>query len=119
MAGYSGSALVKKLGIKEGFAIHTIGAPPDYRALVQPLPVGVKFVRAVTGATNIVHLFETERDRLATLLADLRKRTAPDASVWVSWPKKASKLPTTITDHTIRELALSSVDSLLQLAQTH
>jgi hypothetical protein len=106
MAGYSGTALVKKLGIKQGFAIHTIGAPPEYRALVQPLPAGVKFVRAVTGETNMVHVFETERDRLAPLLADVRKRLAPDASVWVSWPKQASKVPTTITDHVIRALAL-------------
>ena len=106
MAGYSGTALAKKLGVKEGFAIHTMGAPPDYRPLLKPLPDGVRFEAAVSGSTNIVHVFETERTRLATTLVSLRKKLAPDAIVWVSWPKKASKVPTTITEDTIRELAL-------------
>jgi hypothetical protein len=106
MAGYSGTALTKKLGIKEGCAIHTIGAPPDYRTLLKPLPDGVRFETAVSSSTNIVHVFETERIRLATILVTLRKKLAPDATLWVSWPKKASKVPTTITEDTIRELAL-------------
>src|ERR1700682_6677825 len=106
MAGYSGAALVKKLGVKESCAIHTIGAPPGYRALLKPLPGGVKFQASVSRSTNIVHVFETERARLAEILVALRKNVAPDAVVWVSWPKRTSSVPTTITEDTIRELAL-------------
>jgi hypothetical protein len=53
IAGYSGTALVKKMGIKQGFAIHTIGAPPDYRALVQPLPAGVRELALPLGFVDI------------------------------------------------------------------
>ncbi|MGA2189006.1 MAG: DUF3052 domain-containing protein [Steroidobacteraceae bacterium] len=106
MAGYSGTPLVQKLGIKEGHAIHTIGAPPNYRALLRPLPDGVRFNAVASPKTKLVHLFESERARLATLLIALRKTLAPDATVWVSWPKKSSKVPTTITEDTIREVAL-------------
>lgn len=106
MAGYSGTPLAKKLGVKENCAIFTIGAPSGYRRLLKPLPVGVKFKTAADSSINIAHVFETEKDRLATLLASLRGTLSPDAMVWVSWPKRASKMPTTITEETVRELAL-------------
>ncbi|MGD0501620.1 MAG: DUF3052 domain-containing protein [Steroidobacteraceae bacterium] len=106
MAGYSGTPLVKKLGIKEGSAIHIINAPRGYRALLKPLPAAVRFEPAISDATILVHVFETECERLATTLRALRKQLAADATVWVSWPKKASKISTTVTEHTIREVAL-------------
>jgi hypothetical protein len=106
MPGYSGTPLAKKLGIKDGHAVHTIGAPPGYLALLKPLPDDVRFELTVNARTNIVHLFETERTQLAKQLTGLRRKLAPDAIVWVSWPKKASKVPTTITEDTIRGVAL-------------
>ena len=106
MAGYSGTPLVKKLGVKEGCAVHTVGAPADYRNLLKPLPAGVRFDGAATVSTNIVHVFETQRTGLNTTLVTLRKKLGPQAIVWVSWPKKSSKVPTTITEDVIRELAL-------------
>lgn len=106
MAGYSGTPLVAKLGVKAGCSIHTINAPPGYRALLKTLPAGVKFKAAVDGSVGIVHVFETEKDLLAKVLAALRKTLAPDATVWVSWPKKTSRMPTSITEQTIRDLAL-------------
>jgi len=106
MAGYSGTPLVKKLGIKEGCAVHTIGAPAGYRDLLKPLPAGVRFEAAASASTDIVHVFETEHGRLGTILVALRKNLRPQASVWVSWPKKSSKVPSTITEDVIRELAL-------------
>jgi len=84
MPGYSGTPLAKKLGIKQGHAVHTVGAPPNYQALLKPLPGGVRFETTANTATNIVHLFETERARLAKQLTTLRKKLAPDATVWVS-----------------------------------
>jgi hypothetical protein len=106
MAGYSGTPLVKKLGINEGCAVHTVGAPADYRNLLKPLPPGVRFEVAATVSTNIVHVFETQRTGLNTTLVTLRKKLGSRAIVWVSWPKKSSKVPTTISEDVIRELAL-------------
>jgi hypothetical protein len=106
MAGYSGASLAKKLGIQEGSVVHARHAPPDYRDLLQRLPIGVRFVTAVIVSTTLVHLFEAERGRLSVALRSLRKRLGPDAIVWVSWPKRASGLPTTITQDVVRELAL-------------
>lgn len=106
MAGYSGTPLVKKLGIKEGCAVYTVGAPEDYRALLKPLPAGVRFQASASASTSIVHVFETQRTRLAMLLVTLRGKLAPEATVWVSWPKKSSKVPTTITEDVIRAVAL-------------
>ncbi|MGO9933038.1 MAG: DUF3052 domain-containing protein [Steroidobacteraceae bacterium] len=106
MAGYSGTPLVKKRGVKAGFKIHAIDAPAGYRLLLAPLPAAVQFTAAANAATNMVHLFATRRARLAPELLALRKKLAPNAAIWVSWPKQASKLPTDITEDTIRELAL-------------
>jgi hypothetical protein len=106
MAGYSGTPLVKKLGIGEGFEVLLINAPPEYRALISPLPIKVSFTTTANSATNFVHAFVTKRIELARLLASLRRKLPHDALLWVSWPKKASKVPTDITENTIREVAL-------------
>ena len=106
MAGYSATPLVKKLGIAEGFKVLLIDAPPEYRALLSPLPAGVSFITAANSATNFVHAFATKRLELARLLPSLRRKLPHDALIWVSWPKKTSKVPTDITENTIREVAL-------------
>jgi hypothetical protein len=105
-AGYSGTPLARKLGISPGARVVTIGAPPEYRAWLAPLPDGVTFGRAVNAATPVVHLFATERAVLTHELERLRDLIAPDAMVWVSWPKKAAKVPTDISEDTIRAVAL-------------
>jgi hypothetical protein len=69
-------------------------------------PAAVRFSRSADASVHWVHMFATERAVLARLLADLRKKLAPDAALWVSWPRKASKVTTDITDDTIREVAL-------------
>lgn len=106
MAGYSGTPLAKKLGVKAGSRVAAIGAPPDYSALLEPLPDGVQFFDEVTAATDIVHAFCTRKSELQAWLKSWRTLIKPDASVWVSWPKKAAKVPTDITEDTIRALAL-------------
>ena len=105
MAGYSGTPLAKKLGIKEGAAVHVANAPAHYRALLAPLPEGVRFARTATAATDIAHVFTTKRAELARVLAAWRKVLAADATVWVSWPKQSSKVVSEITEDTVRELA--------------
>jgi hypothetical protein len=106
MAGYSETPLAKKLGIKEGFKVFLVGAPAQYRALLAPLPARVRFTSTANSSTNLVHAFATERGALARLLLALRKTLSHEASIWVSWPKKSSKVPTDITEDTIREVAL-------------
>jgi len=105
-AGYSGTPLAKKLGIVAGTAVVARNAPVNYRQLLEPIPAGVAFGAQVASATDIAHVFVTERAKLDQELASLRSEIRSDAVVWVSWPKKASKVATDITEDTIRELAL-------------
>jgi hypothetical protein len=106
MAGYSDTPLAKKLGIKEGITLLLVNAPAEYRGLLAPLPARVRFTRTANASTNLVHLFAAERSALARLLPTLRKKLSAESAIWVSWPKKASKVPTDITEDTIREVAL-------------
>ncbi len=105
-SGYSGTPLAKKLGYRDGYRVFLRGAPKNYRALVEPLPPGLLFEKRVGEKTDLVHVFCTEKAELGQFLQLARQTLKPDASVWVSWPKKSSKVPTTITVDTIRELAL-------------
>lgn len=104
--GYSGTPLAKKLGISEGSVVVTTGAPPNYAKMLAPLPAGVKITSRFTASADVFHLFMTDRKALGDALVRLRERIKPDAAIWVSWPKKTSKVPTTITEDTIRELCL-------------
>jgi hypothetical protein len=106
MAGYSGTPLAKKLGIKEGFKVLTIQAPAEYQALLAPVPQSVEFTGTANRSTNLAHVFATKRTVLTRWLPALRKRLSPEAAVWVSWPKKSSNLATDITEDTIRAVAL-------------
>jgi hypothetical protein len=104
--GYSGTPLAKKLGFKPGQRVSAPGAPPNYRKLLAPLPDGIEFQARVTKTTDIVHLFTTSRTELAKSLHAWLKVLRDDAAIWVSWPKKTSKVPTDITEDTIRAVAL-------------
>ena len=104
--GYSGTPLARKLGIAAGGRVVVVNAPDGYRDWLAPLPEGVRFEAEVSAAIDVVHVFADRRAALKARLDDLRGRIAPAAAVWVSWPKKASKVPTDITEDTIRELAL-------------
>jgi hypothetical protein len=105
-AGYSGTPLLKKLGIKEGTTVFAPQAPADYLSMLGSLPAGARLVRRLSASVDLVHLFRVQRDALAKDLMSLRRTVRPDAAVWVSWPKKSSKVPTTITEDVIRELCL-------------
>ena len=105
-SGYSGTPLARKLGIKPGHRVHVHGAPDDYARLLAPLPEGVVFARRAGADVDVAHVFAPAREDLAKRLASLRKALRADAALWVSWPKRASKVATTITEDTIRELAL-------------
>jgi hypothetical protein len=105
-SGYSGTPRAGKLGIKEGSRVLTINAPKNYKELLDPLPDDVQFVKKISEIPDVVHLFTTRRAELQKTLTDLRTRIKPDAAVWISWPKRASKVPTDIIEDTIRDVAL-------------
>jgi hypothetical protein len=105
-AGYSGTPLAKKLGIAAGCRVMALGAPDEYASWLAPLPEGVAFALTPDGKIDVGHVFTTKRSDLAARLATLRRKLRADAPVWVSWPKKASKVATDITEDVIREVAL-------------
>jgi hypothetical protein len=106
MAGYSGTPLAKKLGIKPGSSVFVQGAPVAYEQLLAPMPAGITVQSAVDSSTDIVHLFSTSKADLVSALNRALPHLRPDAALWISWPKKASKVPTDITEDTIRDLAI-------------
>ena len=105
-AGYSGTPLSKKLGIAPPMTLVSIDAPREYRAWLGKLPNGVSIVAASARPLHAAHVFAARRAVLEKHLAGLRKRLAPSGFVWVSWPKKAARVDTDITEDTIREIAL-------------
>jgi hypothetical protein len=106
MAGYSATPLAKKLGIKPGHAVHVVDAPAGYRTLLAPLPDDVTFVPRLSGSVDLVHVFVIAASTLAAALPRIRKQMRADAVVWVSWPKKAAKMDTDVTEDVVRAVAL-------------
>ncbi|HEY2346733.1 MAG TPA: DUF3052 domain-containing protein [Xanthomonadaceae bacterium] len=106
MAGYSGTPLAKKLGIKTGCRLYLADAPDDYLALLEPLPDGLAMVARPSSTTDIAHLFVTSRATLASRLQQCLAAMRDDATIWVSWPKKSAKVPSDVTEDTIRAVAL-------------
>lgn len=104
--GYSATPLATKLGMKEGTCFMPVNAPPDYLGWLGELPKGLTSTTRVSAAVDIVHVFSTTRADLTRVLKRLRTAIRADAAVWVSWPKKASKVPTDISEDVIREVAL-------------
>jgi hypothetical protein len=105
-AGYSGTPLAKKLGIKSPLKLLTINAPKAYKLWLGDLPEGVKLVTKAKSPIEAAHVFTTESMFLDAILSKLRNELKQDGFVWVSWPKKSAKVPTDITEDTIREIAL-------------
>ena len=105
-AGYSATPLARKLGLASGHRLAAIDAPDGYAGWLEPLPPGVVLGTDAGPRTDVVHLFVTRDDVLARTLTALRAALRPDAVLWVSWPKKAARVATTVTEDTIRASAL-------------
>ena len=104
-AGYSGTPLAKKLGIKEGFTVLGVNPPDNFWELLEPLPEGVVILGSPQSDIDLVHFFTNSRDELFGGLAEIRNWIKQNGTIWVSWHKKAAKLPTEITEDNIREAA--------------
>lgn len=105
-AGYSGTPLPQKLGIKAGMTLHVIDAPMDYASLIAPVGAKVAFATRLSRDVELVHAFVTKKGRLSDVLDRARTGLGPDAVVWVSWPKKAAGIASEITEDTVRDVAL-------------
>lgn len=108
-AGYSGTPLAKKLGIKPGFRVFVDGAPATYLQSLEPVPENVAFVEKIENDLDLIHLFTDSKKDLATKLKRFIKKIKANGTIWVSWPKKAAKVPTDLTEDVVRELALATV----------
>ena len=106
MPGYSGTPLVRKLGIQAGERVVAINAPEHYEELLDGLPENVSIGSRVAAGVRFVHLFVAERADLEERLSSLRTKLDDAGVLWVSWPKKSSGVATDVTEDTIREVAL-------------
>jgi hypothetical protein len=109
MAGYSGKAIVQKLGVKPGFRIFATGLWVAYGDVVGKLPADVTIVSGLKAKAplDMVHVFATEAAGLVEKLRSCREAIAPDGMIWVSWPKKASGVATDLSDVVVRDTALA------------
>jgi hypothetical protein len=106
MAGYSGTPLPQKLGIKPGMIVVAIDPPDHYRKLLDPIPGGVNFAKRPIDNSEFIHLFVTRRSELAKQLSILRRKITQTGVIWVSWPKKSAGIKTDIVEEAIRAVAL-------------
>jgi hypothetical protein len=105
-AGYSGTPLPQKLGIKPGMTLHVVDAPMDYARLIAPVGSKVAFATRLSKEVELLHAFVTRTGRLEEVLDRARAGLGSDAIVWISWPKKAAGLASEVTEDTVRDMAL-------------
>jgi hypothetical protein len=106
MAGYSGTPLAQKLGIKPAQTVIVINEPANYRKLLGKIASRVTFAHQPGKAADYIHFFTTRRAELEKRLKRLRKQISDAGVVWVSWPKKSAGVPTDVTEDVIRAVAL-------------
>jgi hypothetical protein len=107
VAGYSGTPLPRKLGIAPGHRVLLIGAPDGFEGeTLGALPDGVTVARQARGSADVIVAFFTSRAALVRRLPVLRQRMEQAAGLWIAWPKKASGVPTDLTEDVVRDLAL-------------
>jgi hypothetical protein len=106
MAGYSGTPLERKLGINPGHRVLLLGAPEGFA--LRELPDGARVVRNARGPADVIVAFHDRRAMLARRMPALRGLMEPAAGLWIAWPKRASGVPTDLTEDVVRELALEN-----------
>jgi hypothetical protein len=109
MAGYSGTPLPRKLGIEPGHRVLALGAPDGFvEGTLGELPDGVAVRRSARGRADVIVSFHDRRAGLARRMPELRELMEPAAGLWIAWPKRASGVPTDLTEDVVRELALEN-----------
>ena len=108
MAGYSGTPLIKKLGIKEGFRVAFVNAPKDFDKDLGTLPVSVRKLRRPVRPMDFVLLFTKSAAALERDFARIAELLSPNGMLWVAWPKKVSGVVTDLSDNNVRQIGLSA-----------
>lgn len=106
-AGYSGTPLPRKLGIKPGHRVMLLGAPEEFT--LGELPDGVRLLRRASGTADVIVSFHTARADLERRMPRLREAMEAAAGLWIAWPKRASGVATDLTENVVRDLALANV----------
>jgi hypothetical protein len=107
MAGYSGTPLVKKLGIKSGQRIALLSGPPGYRETLGALPERVACAEQLGGKLDFIQLFASSQAELKQRFKEPKRCLARDGSLWISWHKKASGVATDLNENVVREIGLA------------
>jgi hypothetical protein len=107
MAGYSGTQLVKKLGIKLGMRLYIKNPPIAYPDLVAGLPVGIFWLQDLTPGLDFIHAFYTHPGDLALDFPLFQQSLAPTGMVWISWPKRGSGMASELNENIIRDMGLA------------
>jgi hypothetical protein len=107
-AGYSGTPLPRKLGIKAGARLALIGAPADFGVTLGELPPDVAVRRRLRGPHDVILAFYVRRAELERRLPALRGALDPGGGLWVAWPKRASGVPSDVSEDVVRELGLAA-----------
>lgn len=105
-AGYSGTPLPKKLGIKPGHRVAFVHAPDDFEVTLGALPQDVQIVQGDAAALDLAVFFTTRADALPAAFQHLGKRVHPDGTLWIAWPRKAAKVATDVTEDVVRAVGL-------------
>ena len=108
MAGYSGTPLIKKLGLKEGFRVHYVNQPLGFPKLLGRLPANVQVLSRLTSSLNLIVLFVTSRSELAKKFRPLVAKLKHDGMIWVAWPKKSSGILTDLSFDPVQKLGLQA-----------
>jgi hypothetical protein len=108
VAGYSGTPLVKKLGIKEGHVVVFPGAPGDFETTLGALPDGVFVKSRLAGRADVIVYFTRRRAELERRFGALKRALEPDGGLWIAWPKRASGVATDVTEDVVREVGLAA-----------
>ena len=108
MAGYSGTPLIKKLGIKPGAKALIIGEPKAYFDWIVPFPEGTKFLKKTATEVDFIHLFVTNFKDFSIKFKSNKKILKKDGMMWISWPKKSSGLATDLDENIIRDFGLKN-----------
>ena len=107
MAGYSGTPLAKKLGIKEGHRIALVNAPQNFERELGPLPAGVVIVQRLQPSLNLILFFAASQSELTKRFAGLAKRLVSNGMLWVAWPKKSSGVATDLSFEVVQRIGLA------------
>ena len=108
MAGYSGTPLIKKLGIKPGFRVALVGAPKDFKKELGPLPEMAKFSPPTTDSLDVILLFASSARNLILKFAPLAAQLKKNGMIWVAWPKKSSGVITDLTENDVQRIGLDA-----------